>query len=468
MKSIKMKFFAYFIGIVTLVFLIFWFGVNFYIEGYYYGQKVNEMRKTIKIVENTFKVSGSEYDALTNLEYLGYNFEGKISIHDDNSVIVITDDNNLQYARGKIVKRVSYKGTTAYIYETSYPVSGAKWLMYAEELYNGKIALLQIPIEAIDTTLNIIRTFFKYLAIISVILAIIFALFLSNNITKPVTQLNQVAKEMGKLNFDKKYTGKRRDEIGQLGQTLNSITIKLEKTINDLQYELNKEKQLDVLRKKFVAQVSHELQTPLSIINGYIEALEDNVVESEEERQDYYNIIQDETGKMSKMVKDLLDLSQLEAGTFKINKEEVDISNIIDLLANKYDKLTKSRNIIYNYIGLKDSNYIMGDSLRLEQAFSNILGNALKHTKENGNIIFKGIKLDDKIKITIENEGTHIPESEISLIWESFYKAKTSEKKDGTGLGLAIASYIFKYHNIDYRVYNTKLGVCFEFIIDTQ
>lgn len=468
MKSIKTKFFAYFIGVVTLVVLIIWVGINFYIEDFYYGQKVEAMKKTIKTVENTFKISSNEYEALVNLEYLGYNFEGKISIYDDKNVIVIADDNSLQYSRGKIVNKVSHKGTTAYIYETSYPVTGAKWLMYAEELYNGKVALLQIPIEAIDTSIDVIRTFFKYLVIISIIIALVFAYFLSNNITKPLTELSQIAKEMGKLNFNKKYNSKRKDEIGELGETLNNITTKLETTIHDLQHELNKEKQLDTLRKKFVAQVSHELQTPLSIINGYVEALEDGLVETEAEKQYYYNIIRDESDKISKMVKDLLDLSQLESGTFMMEKDIVDISNLLELLAQKYEKIVSSKHILWKFKGLEESIYIKGDSLRLEQAFSNILNNALKHTSSNGYISIDLEEQASNIKLIIENQGDKIPKEELSLIWESFYKGKTSEKKAGTGLGLAIASYIFKYHNIEYRAYNTNSGVAFEFNIEIE
>lgn len=460
-QSIKTKVLAYFLGVVLLVLTVIWVGIKFYIKEYYYGQKIEMMQDTIDNINEIYTNAKNTVDVFNDLEYIGYRFGGKISIYDGNSFLTIMDS-NLVMPQGKLIKKISHNKSVAYIYETNYPTTGTEWLLYGASLTNGKFAVLEIPIESMESTLKIVEQFFTYLVLISIVMAGIFSIVLSRNISKPVTELNEIAKEMGKLNFDKKYLGKRKDEIGQLGQTLNDITTRLETTINELQHELDKEKQLDILRKSFVAQVSHELQTPLSVINGYVEALEDELVDTDEEKQYYYEIIEDETAKMSKMVRELLDLSQLEAGTFKMEKEELDVTGLLDVIAMKYEKIAIAKEIVWQYKGLKETIIILADPVRIEQAITNIINNAFKHTLPHNKIIVSAELRNDKLLIIIENEGEQIPEEQLGQIWESFYKAQTSSNKQGTGLGLAIAANIFKYHQIGYRAFNTKLGVAFE------
>lgn len=463
-KSIKVKVLAYFLGVVIIVLAVIWVGIKFYIKEYYYGQKIEVMHRTINSINESYEQEDSYDDFIEELEYIGYRFGGKISIFDDNSVVTVMTK-SLVHLQGKLIKEISHKDSVAYIYETNYPTKGTQWLLYGESLESGKFAILEVPIESIENTLEIVEQFFSYLVLISIIVAGLFSIILSRNISGPVTQLNQIAKEMGQLNFNTKYLGKRKDEIGQLGQTLNDLTTRLEITIFELQYELDKEKQLDVLRKSFVAQVSHELQTPLSVINGYIEALEDGLVDTDDEKQYYYEIIEDETSKMSKMVRELLDLSQLEAGTFKMQKEEVDITSLLDVISLRYEKIALAKEIEWVYKGHKETILMMADPVRIEQALTNIVNNAFKHTEPFHKIMVSSVLRNGKLLITFENEGEEIPEEQLGQIWESFYKGKTSAGKQGTGLGLAIAANIFRYHAIEYRAYNTGRGVSFELVV---
>lgn len=463
--SIKSKILAYFMGVVLIVLAVIWLGIKFYINEFYYGEKIEVMTNTVDKINDIFSESGYSSEVLKHLEYIGYEFGGKISIYDGNSILTILN-RNVDYQKGVLIKEITHKNSVAYIFETSYPAVGTQWLLYGEKLDNGKFAILEIPIESIENTLTIVERFFSYLVWISVVIAGVFSIILSRNIYRPLTQLNQIAKEMGKLNFNKKYKGKRKDEIGQLGETLNEITTKLEKTIMELQIELDKEKRLDSMRKSFVAQVSHELQTPLSVISGYIEALEDGIVDTEDEKQYYYEIIEDEAAKMSKMVKGLLDLSQLEAGTFKMKTEEVDITGLLDTIALKYEKIAITKNVNWVYKGLEENITIIADPIRIEQAITNIINNAFKHTEPNKKITVKAEKRENKLCITIENQGDKIPVEQLGHIWESFYKGSTSKNINGTGLGLAIAANIFKYHKIKYKAYNNEDGVGFELEID--
>ncbi len=294
--------------LILLMGLVFIVGMNRFIDGYYYGKKIETMNRIISDIDKMYKVSSSEDEALMNIEYMGYHFEGKISIFDRNTKKVIFDSKRYQYTEGIILQELSHGEHTAYIYETEYPVKGARWLIYIDQLENGKIAVLQIPVVAIDEAISVLNVFFNYLMMVALTIAVILAFILSKNISSPICQLRKVADSIEKLDFDVKYEGKRADEIGQLGTRLNQISDTLQKNICDLHRELEKEKNIDRMRRRFVAQVSHELQTPITIISSYMEALSDGIVE-EEEIPGYYKVIEDESEKMSKIIKDLLQLS---------------------------------------------------------------------------------------------------------------------------------------------------------------
>lgn len=304
--------------------------------------------------------------------------------------------------------------------------------------------------------------------IVALIFGAIGAYFISKNITQPLVKLNNIAREMEKLNFSNQYQENREDEIGQLGKTLNSMSQTLQATIQQLKDELEKEKTLDVLRKQFVAQVSHEMQTPLAIIQGYTEALEDGIVKSEKEIKYHYEVIHDEINKMVKILRDLLDLSQLEAGTFKIKKERFDMTALLQKVSEKYYEITKQKDIKLILDQDTSETIINGDTFRLEQVLNNFIKNALEHTSSKGIINIKSQKTNSHIKITIENTGASIQEEDLPYIWESFYKSKEKSQNKGTGLGLAISKQILNLHDAQYGVENVEDGVIFWFKIKVE
>lgn len=460
MNSLRLRITIYFIGLTLIVGLIFTIGMNNFIDGYYYGKKIESMNHVISDINKMYMVSKSEDEALMNIEYLGYQFEGKISIYDQSTQLVVYDSKRYQYTKGVIIEEITYKGNTAIVYETAYPVEGARWLIYIDQLDNDKLAMLQIPVVAIDEAIAIIQSFFNYLVLIGLFVAIILALFLANNISFPIKQLHKVANSIGNLKFDVEYIGSRKDEIGQLGHRLNQISHTLEKNICELTKELEKEKSIDRMRRRFVAQVSHELQTPISIISSYMEALCDGIVD-DDEIASYYDVIEDESNKMSQIVKDLLQLSQLEADTIKFKMEAFLFKDYIVKIFERYKHIALRQNIEFTCsIDINPETYFYGDELRLEQGITNLLSNAFKHSD---NYVYVDLtQFNDRIILSIENSGDTIDEVDINHIFESFYKGKTSHKKEGTGLGLSIASKIFAKHKIDYRVYNKKNAVIFE------
>ncbi len=331
--------------------------------------------------------------------------------------------------------------------------------VYGERYDNGILTVIQIPIETIDEAVGILKEIIKYMMIAALFLGAIGAFILSKNMTKPLVELNRIASEMGRLNFSRKYIDNREDEIGQLGNALNKMADTLQNTILQLQEELKKEKTLDILRKQFVTQVSHEMQTPLTVIQGYVEALEDGLAYTEEDKKYHYEVINDEISKMTKIIRDLLDLSQLESGTFKIKKEQFDINGLIKKVCDKYSEIAKQKQISFVHNEVKKEIFINGDQLRLEQVLTNFIKNAFEHTPKNGEI-----QIDTKIRggqiiVKVRNTGESILAEDLPYVWESFYKAKNKHESTGTGLGLAISKHILSLHNAQYGAENIEKGI---------
>ena len=333
----------------------------------------------------------------------------------------------------------------------------ATFLAYMLKTDDGSYMLSRISYANMNAIILVVKQFFLIFGIVIAIAFIIFAFIFSRSMSRPLRDLNAIASEMGKLNFTMRYSGNRKDEIGQLGETLNSLTTKLENTITQLSGELSKERTLEKMRTQFTAQVSHELQTPLSVIKGYAEALADDVYQGKE-ASEAYGILLNEAEKISNMVNDLLDLSQMEAGAYVVRKENFDLRELVERIHQRYASLPHEKPFtIHLNIDGNDAIPYYGDPLRLEQAIRNVLINAIKHVRENGIIT---ISMDGERRIVIENQGLPITEDDLPHIFDSYYQGNV--KKKGYGLGLAITHHIVRLHNGSITARNTDDGVRFE------
>jgi len=459
MKSIRIRILSSFMILIVIIALVFSVGVNYFIQRYYYGNKIMGMKEVANSINVIYNTSDSEDEALNRIEYLGYMFEGKIQILDTSTNKVVFENKRLQYSEGVIIKEIVYKDQVGLVYETSFPVEGARWLIFIDQLESDKYAALQIPIVAIEDTISTLKAFLNILLIIATLVALALSFILSSNITRPIKELHRVARNIGNLKFNHYYQGVRQDELGELGQELNSISNKLESTINDLYVEIQKEKNIDLMRRRFVAQVSHELQTPISIISSYTEALTDGIVD-EDEMIEYYQVIEEEADKMSHIIRDLLELSQLETNTLSFDFNEIHLRPFLSTLMERYRRVIEGKDLRFYYTDecVRDV-VIQGDVLRLEQAVTNILNNAIKNSDD---LITVDVYNEQEVtKITIINSGEPIEANDLTHLFESFYKGKSRNKSVGTGLGLAIASQIFDKHHIIYNVDNLEHGVCF-------
>ncbi|QFF98673.1 HAMP domain-containing protein [Psychrobacillus glaciei] len=231
--------------------------------------------------------------------------------------------------------------------------------------------------------------------------------------------------------------------------------------------DMTEQNRLDKMRSDFIANVSHELRTPISMLQGYSEAIIDDVVTTEEDRKEMIRIIYDESKRMGRLVTELLDLARLESGYLSIFKEEVSIIPTIERITQKFDQIAKENNIrLVLEQNLKDPLFLELDEDRMEQVLTNLIDNALRHTEKKGSVTVRLTRLNHHLTIEVEDTGYGIPSEDLPYVFERFYKADKARTrgKSGTGLGLAIAKNIVERHAGNLSV-ESELGVGTKFIV---
>ncbi len=350
-----------------------------------------------------------------------------------------------------------------------------KFLVLASRINNREFLVLSTPIAAINESVGIANRFLLLTGIVTAILGGIAVYLFAGRFTRPILDLSDIARRMSALDFSTKYPVKSDDEIGQLGHSINSLSDQLDKAISELQEandklreDIERERMIDKMRKDFISSVSHELKTPIALIQGYAEGLKLNVNEDEENRNFYCDVIMDETGKMNTLVKDLLDLSQIESGYFKLEKCDFDISLLVDRVLEKHQPVLQEKGINIE-VDNSGRMVVNADKVRIEQVLVNYLNNAINHIDESGIIRVSAAGHGDKVRVSVFNSGRPIPEEALDKVWSSFYKVDKARTRayGGTGLGLSVVKAIMELHNNSFGVANRDEGVVFWFEVDT-
>lgn len=226
--------------------------------------------------------------------------------------------------------------------------------------------------------------------------------------------------------------------------------------------DVTEERRLEKLRKDFVANVSHELRTPLSMLQGYSEALLDDIADSPEMRQELAQIINDESLRMSRLVNELLDLARMEAGHIDLSLSDLTVKQFVDRVTRKFSGLAREKNVELVGEVSEDVPMVRWDEDRIEQVLTNLIGNAIRHTPENGRVTVRAKWINHQVYLEVEDTGTGIPEEDLPYVFERFYKADKARTRKtnsgGTGLGLAIAKHLAHAHNGQISV-SSEVGV---------
>lgn len=291
--------------------------------------------------------------------------------------------------------------------------------------------------------------------LLAFVLIILICLSIAYMVIKPIRRIETTAKHIARKEFDYPIDTTRHDELGDLSRSIDRMSKELESTINNLHQEIERVQRLEVIRKEFVSNFTHEIKTPLGIINGFSELVE--IEQDEKKRNEYITIIQNETKRINELVLAMLDLSKLESQKVSLKLEEVDLLDIIgDCLDSMMYLFERKQIKVHTQL---DSSMVKADRFKIEMVIDNFISNALRYTAEGKNVY---VRLDEH-GFEIENEGHPIPKDDLEKIWLTFHKVDRSRNAEGTGLGLAICKAILDLHHFEYGVKNTEKGVLFYF-----
>ncbi|AKR12664.1 histidine kinase (plasmid) [Bacillus thuringiensis] len=319
-------------------------------------------------------------------------------------------------------------------------------------------------LQPVDEAVQMIKDYYIYLVILVLILIVLVSFYYSKKIAKPLLQINDTTKKVADLDFSEKIPITTKDEIGDLSNSINTLSMTLHSYINQLQQDIEKEKQLENTRKEFISGVSHELKTPLSIMKSCISILEDGVASNKKEY--YFKAMSKEVDKMDMLIIDMLELAKFESGTYKMEMDAFHIDEMIDYICEQLTlDITTKRLHVHKHLSKIE---VIANQHRIEQVITNFITNAIRYTPENENIIMSVIEEKERAKVCVENKGAHIAPEHLEKIWDRFYRGDTSRQrsKGGTGLGLAISKNILELHNAQYGVSNTEDGVLFFFYLN--
>ncbi len=348
-----------------------------------------------------------------------------------------------------------------------------QYLVYGKAIANGGFIKIMSKTNYLDSHANSAIVFVTLTAFVAFVLISIVVYIFVRRFTRPLIEMNEITRNMSHFDFSHRCPPYAVNEIGELGQSINTLSANLDSAMRDLQ-EKNKrleediehERRLEQTRKEFISNASHELKTPIAIIQGYAEGIKLGINKSSYDPQEYCDIIIEETHRMNRLVWELLELSKYESGSYSLAPERFEISQFVSNILYSYG-------ILADDLGIKVTNSVdsgvfgLGDPGKLEMVFGNFVSNAIHHADGEKRIDISGEKLGDKYRVSVFNTGELIAEDDINNIWISFYRSdKSHSRSEGRfGLGLSIAKAIQEMHSQDYGVSNGEDGVTFWFDI---
>ncbi len=458
------------------------------LESFYYYSKKNASLEAFYYINKTMDTTDSKEFHL-ELEKLSLTNNFDIIIKKDNESIYTTNKDfssdfgeipEVKYQVEYNVFRqddIMYSNQNVTIRKIQDKKNGINFILLSGTLENGAEIFIRMPITLIKESVEISNKFLYLIALIAVILGGIAITWITERFTKPIEELNDIANKMANLDFTKKYRiHDNNDEIDELGKSINTMSIKLEETIQqlkrnnmELERDIEEKSKIDEMRKQFISDVSHELKTPIALIQGYSEGLIENVNSDEESRKFYADVILDETNKMDILVKKLLELMKLEYGEREFHNAKFDIVELIHEMIRNSKVILEEKNIKVEFRE-KEPIFVFADNFYMEQVLRNYFTNAIKNVKKvkgqkKIKVLLKKSKEKDTLKVIVYNSGENISEENLGRIWTRFYKVDKSRNRNsgGTGIGLALVKAIMNQYGTDYGVQNRKEGVEFYF-----
>ena len=488
LKSVRFRLFLI-LCIVIMLLVICLVTINsLVLENFYIYSKTNTIKEIYNKINNYYKDPDLQINLESELKKIAFRNNFDILIQSDTDLILFSTNKDflasIELIKDKYKTKIEERKNLLYsdenliIRKIDDANNNLNYILLSGKLENDYNLYIRIPIAPIEESVRISNNTLIIIGILTLIISAFVASFISRKFTEPILQLNDITKKMANLNFEQKYRiSDSEDEINELGKSINTMSDKLESTIkqlrktnSELEKDIEEKSKIDEMRKQFISDVSHELKTPIALIQGYAEGLIENVNTDDESRKFYAEVILDESNKMDLLVKQLLQLSKIEYGKLEFNNKRFDLGELIREVIRKCNVILEENKIevIFNS---KDPIYVYADDFYIEQIVTNYFTNAIKNAKEvNGKkqIKFTIKEQEDKVRVTVFNTGDNIPEEELNRIWVRFYKVDNSRNREnsGSGIGLSIVKAIQNNYQNKYGVKNKENGVEFYFDVD--
>ncbi|MGF9909662.1 sensor histidine kinase [Brevibacillus porteri] len=348
---------------------------------------------------------------------------------------------------------------------TDYKENDMEYKIFVERVTdqtgNPTFLFAMTSLQPVNEATEVMRSYYGYIIAGTLLLVLLASFYYSRRIAAPLLRMNDMTQKMAKLDFSEKIPIKTEDEIGSLSRNINRLSDMLHAHIVQLEQDIEKEKRLEQTRKEFIAGVSHELKTPLSVMESCLYILKDK---ADSPKRDYYfAAMEDEVKKMNLLVADMLELAKYESGTYRMQMDSFRIDVLLEQICEKLAPNLASKQLQLHH--RLASVEVIANQYRIEQVIVNFLTNAIRYTPEQEDIVISMVEGEDTVKICIENKGIHIPAEQLEKIWDRFYRGEHSRNRStgGTGLGLAISKQILELHGAVYGAMNTEEGVLFYF-----
>ena len=454
-NSLKNKVWNY-----LLIFTIFilgglWILQVVFLNTYYEWSKKSDIKSIATKVSELY--SSSDYK--NELDSLAFREDVCIEILDDKNISYSTDSMSRGCLTGNAQLINNYKldfmksGENSVTYKVINPKFKNKTLIYGFKLDDDAYVFINASLEPIGSTVSVLKKQLIYVTFMVLVIAFIIAYTISKKISRPIEKITNTSKEITKGNYNITFdTNSDISEIKELEETLNSAALELSKT--------------ESLRRELMANVSHDLKTPLTLIKANAEMVRDLTFNRKEKRDKNLNVIIDEVDRLNLLVEDILDLSKMQSNSVILNKEKININDLIKSIIQKFDILLERDGYKIEYSGFDYE--FNGDKKKMEQVLYNLINNAINYTGDDKNIFINLIHESDKVKVEIKDTGKGISDEDLKYIWDKYYKVDKKYKRVtyGTGLGLSIVKNILELHGFKYGVESkNNKGTIFYFYI---
>lgn len=492
-KFNSVRFKLFFVLCTVIIFLVICLIVinSIVLETFYLYAKTKNVKEVYEKINNYYQSPSLDFNLESELKKIAFKNNFDILIKTDTDLILFTTDKDFLSSLSRItdstkVDEITGKQTNI-IYQTedvtirkiNDETNNTNYILLDGKLVNDYQLYIRIPIAPIEESVRISNNVLILIGILTILVSSFIVSFISRKFAEPIMQLNDITNRMAKLDFSKKYRiSDSNDEVNELGKNINTMSDKLERTIQqlrenniELEKDIEEKSKIDEMRKQFISDVSHELKTPIALIQGYAEGLVENVNTDDESRKFYAEVILDESNKMDRLVKQLLELMKLEYGKREFNDKKFDIVELIHEVIRKCHVMLEENQIEVEFEETEPV-YVYADEFYIDQVVTNYFTNAMKHAEERDGkkqikITIEQNSKNNKARVFVFNTGKQIEEEDLERIWGRFYKVDSSRNREdgGSGIGLSLVKAIQNNYQNEYGVKNLENGVEFYFDI---